>query len=447
MFIVLSLLVWCFVVNSFVQNAALEYVTGLLALLALVMAFRQAERLFQVSSVIFCAAGSGLFLSNGGTWHELPLLLTSFAVILVLFYVLPFINSMIITGRYDQSVSKLLKAHVQHFGQLYGRGLSASFLLGSFLNIAMLPLVYGVLTKHLRSLPERLAHLFISSSMLRGYALCLAWSPMEVLVAITVDITGTGYLTFLPWLLLIALTLLVIDGGLGYLRFRAWRIHDHMEQTREKLDWSVYRRIGLLMCYLALFIVCVTVVKQLFQLNFLLSVSLVIVPFSFVWAFMIGRLRTFFIYSLKQWRERVSTLHSYVLLFLSMGLFIGALRDSQWIDYLQAPFIFLAGQPIFLFVTIQVMFLGLALVGFHPLVTMGLVGELVQPLLMWMNPVSIGLVLITSSLATVMAGPFNVSVILTGNLLKENPYKIMVWNLTFAFLFGGTGSIVAWALL
>jgi hypothetical protein len=103
--------------------------------------------------------------------------------------------------------------------------------------------------------------------------------------------------------------------------------------------------------------------------------------------------------------------------------------------------------PVLLFLLIQVLFLGLAMIGFHPLVTISILGEAIQPLLGEINPLSFAVVLISSGLSTVMAGPYNITVSLTGSLLHQNPYRVSFWNIGFAFLYSSMGTMIALLML
>jgi hypothetical protein len=443
-----SALIFVYFISLFIDAVSITYFVGILAIFSWILSLPGANRLYQVVGVTFTIIALGTYLLLQKPIMDIPLYMTSTVPVLAIFYVLPFINSIIIVGRYDQNVNKLLKVRVEHLGQLYYRGSLASFLLGSFLNIATVPLIQSVLSKNLKDKAAELRNRFISRVMLRGYALSLAWSPMEILVAISVDITGASYLMLLPWLLLFSLSLLMVDWLIGW-RFRSYPV-EHKEQEDgipEKIDPRVIRRIGALLLYLGIFIGVVVVVTKVFLLSFVAAVTLVIVPYSVFWAFSINRFRLYFRYSIPVWKARTLSLKSYMVLFLSVGLFTGVLNESSLIGYVQDPIQSLAETPIFLFILIQCLFLGLAMVGFHPLVTISILGGILQPIIGMVHPVSMAIVLVTSGLSTVMAGPYNITVSLTANLLNVNPYKISWWNLAFAFLFSSVGSFLALLLL
>ncbi|MFB4165376.1 hypothetical protein ACE1TI_16590 [Alteribacillus sp. JSM 102045] len=441
--LIYSALVFAYGITIFWDSGVVMYLTGLFAFLSVVISFPKAQRLYKVTASIFVIIALITAAFEGIAVVQFPYYMTSTAILIMIFYVLPFINSVIVVGRYDQKVNRLLKTKISHLGQLYQRTALVSFLLGSFLNIGTIPLVVSVLKRNLKEQSANLVSRFISSAMLRGYALCLVWTPMEILVAISIDITGVGYVTLLPYLLLFSLTLLLITfwAGKSYKGYTLESVSGQIDMT------AVYKKIASLSFFLILFISIIIWLRPLLNLSFLETVGLVIIPYSFLWALVIKRIRSFLVYGLRTWQARTSSLQNYVVLFLSVGFFISILGESKLMGYLQYPFLILEGLPVLLFIVIQILFLGLAMVGFHPLVTISLVGEMLQPILGSVSPLAAAIVLITSGLSTVMAGPFNISVSLTGMLLHQNPYRVSLWNVGFAFLFSSGGTLLATIIL
>lgn len=427
----------------FIDWEVLSYLVGILAMFSWFFSFPGAKRLYQIVGSIFFIVGICLFFYVDLPYYQLPLYMTSTVTILAMFVVLPFINSIIVVGRYDQHVNKLLKSSIQNLGQLYYRSSLASFLLGTFLNIATLPLVKTVIEKNLKDRSVKLKNVFISQTMLRGYALSLAFSPMEILVAISIEYTETSYLVLLPWLLTFSITLLLIDWVIGR-KFKSYKMSNPNDPTytNKVLDKKVFQKISMLFIYLALFISCIMFIQYTLDIGFLSSVALVIIPYSLIWALSIKRFRFYLKYTIPLWKKRTLSLKSYMVLFLSVGLFTSTLNQTALMNYVQKPFAIMSEMPIFLFLSIQVLFLLLAMIGFHPLVTISVLGGILQPMITTDIAMSLAVVLVTSSLSTVMAGPYNITVSLTGSLLQINPYRISFWNLGFAFLFSSMGTAI-----
>ena len=498
MYLLYTAMVGAHVVHVLTDLTSLAYVSGILAVVALVFSFPDASRLFQVIGSIFLFVGMFLLIYTGPSWVHLPFFMTSTLSLLAMLYVLPFINSVIVVGGYDKNINTLLKTRVRHLGLLYSRSLFATYILVAFLNITTLPLVHDVLHKNLKHKAKALRDRFISQAALRGFALSLAWSPMEILVAITVDIPRIGYLTYLPWLLLFSVTLLVLESLRGW-RYRHIRLDEGKEtgraapassedgkrqsagqsssaseptdagkqtgaekqtdaeispemdrgtsQTPEPLLKEVLPKIAVMFIALFLFLCSVIAVGNILQVEFLMAVTLVVIPFSLIWAFVIRRWHTYLVFMYQTWKMRTNSLQNFVVLFLSLGFFVSALRESVFLSYLQQPFIALSDQPVLILAMIQLLYFGLAMLGVHPLATIGVLSEALQPLLAVLNPLSVGIVLITGGLATSTVGPYGVSVTMIGQLAEQNPYRITAWNTIFALVYGGLGTLIGTLLL
>ncbi len=443
-----GLLFISYFLNLLINVEWLSYFIGVLAMVAWFVSIKGSSKLFSTISVIFVGIGVFVFFLEGRVLTELPLYMTSMVPLLAIFYVLPFINSIIIVGRYDQQVSKLLKVRIHHLGQLYGRTSMVTFLLGGFLNLATLPLVKAVIEKNVLQFNEKLRNKFIAQAMLRGYVFGIIISPMELLVILTIEYTHIPYLHILPWLILITLILILINWLIGHFSYKKHDLAEEGEQmpstrTKQLMKQKVFSLIS----YLILFMIVIVGVNKLLHIGFLQTIAIVIVPFSFIWAILIKRLKSYVTYAVPLWKTRTFGLKSNLVLFLGVGFFTSNLSDSSFIDYLQEPFTKLSHYPLFLFIFIQVLFLGLALTGFHPLVTLSILTAIIEPILQIVHPLSLSLVLITSALSTTIAGPFNVSVSITGDLLHVNSYKVSLWNIGFAFLFSGVGTVIALCLL
>ncbi|MDR6227477.1 hypothetical protein [Desmospora profundinema] len=113
----------------------------------------------------------------------------------------------------------------------------------------------------------------------------------------------------------------------------------------------------------------------------------------------------------------------------------------------QGSVLWLVESPLILFVMIQASSLVLTFVGVHPLVTIGVQGVLIQPLLTELNPLSVAIVLLTANLATDAAGTYNTTVTMMNDLTRTNPYRITWWNLRFTLIYGGVGILLAIRLL
>ncbi|PMB09531.1 hypothetical protein CEN49_06380 [Fischerella thermalis CCMEE 5273] len=351
---------------------------------------------------------------------------------------------MVVVGRYDQSIKRLMQTRIQHLGQAYIRTSFAGYILCIFLFFAAIPLVYRVVKKQLIHINEQVRHSFASRAILRAFALATIWSPIEVFIAITLGFTGVGFGQLLPWLLLFSISLLLLDWFLGVVRYRSVRVEQRGDVTMQPRDW---KRIVALVVGLTLLILLNLGVQQVTGIPFFAAMTLSIVPFAACWAWVSGRFASFIRYCRLRWTSQTLGLQNFMLLFLSLGFFNESLTASSWFSYLQSPVTMLAQFPLMLFLILQLSSLVLTFVGIHPLVTIGIQGVLIQPLLTELNPLSLAIVLLTANLATDAAGTFNTTVTMMSDLTRNNPYRITGWNLGFALLYGGIGVALALLLL
>lgn len=434
-----------YLLSVFFSNSWIIYTSGMLGMLAVALSFARASSLFKRTGLIFIIVGMSLMIVKEISLVNIPVYFNRMAIMIALFVALPFMNSIITVGKYDRNVNKLLKKDIHNLGQMYQRGSLTSYIIGMFLNIGVISFVHQVLERSLKNSESNMKNRYIASLILRGYALCLVWSPMEILVGVTIDLTEVSYFTILPYLFTLSVIVLMADW-LFAKRYKQYTV-EHAIHSVSYHEAGIVKNIFYLFVHLFLFIAVVSVFKYYFQFSFLTTVTLAILPYSIFWAATINKLKFYLKYSAMVWERKTSSLQNYVVLFLGLGFFISVLEETNLMKYLQNPVVQLAKSPFVLFAVIQILFICLAMVGFHPLVTMAVVGEAIKPVLETINPVAISIVLITSGLSTVMSGPYNVSVSLMSMLIHDNPYKVSLYNLRFALLFSSAGTFLALLLV
>jgi hypothetical protein len=191
----------------------------------------------------------------------------------------------------------------------------------------------------------------------------------------------------------------------------------------------------------------VLLVQSLLGIRFFTAVTLAMVPYAAIWAAMLGRLKRYVKHSYSTWKRQTPQLQNMVLLFLSVGFFNGMIQQSSAMDGLQSLLHRVEDMPLLLFLTIQLFMLGMTFLGISTLVTLSLVGVFIQPFLESIHPLSLAVVLVTSSVAPDVAGPYNSTVMLMSERTGLNPYRISHWNLGFSLVFGGLGVGLAYMLL
>ncbi|MGY4690600.1 hypothetical protein [Salibacterium sp. K-3] len=447
-YVLYTVMLCLYLMHIFIDNGVLIYVAGSLAVPVFILSFAAATRLFRILGLVFTGAGMLLFLFSGMPAAEIPVFFTANMQLLSFLAVLPWISSVVKAGRFDRRLNEMLRANAEDLGSLYTRSLVTTYILVCFLNLSALPLSQHVLLENLGKMKKRVQESFISRTTLRAFTLALAWSPMEIMVAITVDTTGVGYLAYLPWLLLCSFLVLLVDGWRGKRVFQSTVYEPAGGGTARPLHpGRLVSQIMQLFAALALFLTVVITIGNWSGLNFILTVTLVIIPFSFIWAAVIGRFQTFRKIGWPVWKRRTNGMQNFVVLFLSLGFFSSSLNETPFLDMIRAPFMAVSEYPVVILLFIQFTYLAMSMIGVHPIATVGVLIEVLPPLFDVINPMSIGMVLVTGALATGAVGTYGITVTMTAQNTRQNPYRVTARNMPFALLYGGTGTLIGWLLL
>lgn len=436
-----------FVLNHFISNDYFAYTIGVLTVLLFLISFPGSSKLFKILSSSFIVLGTASFIYSGLSLKEIPELITSNIPILTLLLVLPLMTGVVQAGRYDRRLNEIIKGNVKTLGELYVRSSLTTFALSTFLNISALSLSQEVLVKNMKEVEQKIKNSFISQATLKGLALALVWSPMEIIVALTVDATGISYLSYLPYLILCAVFMITLDGLLGRKRFGPVSYESAAASEVGSLSLNrLFKPIIKLFFSFATFLGLVVSIGALLDINFILSVSLIIPPFVFIWAKLLKRWRSFKMIGLKIWKERANRMQNFIVLFVSLAFFSNSLSKTSFHTIINQLFLTLSDHPLLILLCIQFFILLMGLVGIHAIATIGILLEVVIPLYSIINPLSIGIVIITGALATLTVGAYGVTVTMTSITTKQNPYRITLQNMPFALTFGFTGVIIGFLL-
>ena len=433
------------IVNVFLESEKLNYFIGILAIIMLAVSFISASKLFRVLGILFLGVGAAVFIGTGQSFPEIPAMFTSNISLLTLFCMLPWMNSVVKSGRFDRSLNKLLHVKVSNLGQLYPRSSITTLILGAFLNLSAATIAQDVLKTNLKSIGEKVRNSFISTATLRGYTVSLLWSPLEILLATAIFLTGADYVSLLPWLLLISALTFILDSLWGRIFYKK---HAYKQEHVKKIDYKeVGKKLVHLLISLALFLTLVIVIGSAFDLDFIFTVTILIFPFAFVWSVIMKRVRSFWTIGWPTWKEKTNTMQNFVVLFISLAFFANSIDGTAVLDFIQKPITAFSDYPLLIFFFIQLIFIGMSLIGVHPLGTIGVLTGVITLLLETINPVSLAIVIVTGAVSTLTVGAYGLVVQITSMNTGQNPYRITWTNMPFALIYGGIGSIVAYLLL
>ncbi|WP_249705160.1 hypothetical protein [Bacillus zhangzhouensis] len=437
-----TLLISFYIVNQLFPAPILFYFVGLLAVASLTISLKKANGLYLKTGSMFLFIGLVLFFLSDQPLHTFFLHFHSMLGLLSLFLMLPFIHSLIHVGHFDTQLNKLLTLHTTSTKQLYRKSSFVTHVLGMFLNIATIPLLYTSLKPSLDSLTEHVRQQLYTRNLLRSYALCLSWSPVEVLVSVTIDATKLKYYQIAPVTFCLMLIVLMTDWLLFSRQSKQLPDIIELEDTRTNPK-RIKRKTLQLALMLLSFITVVSLVDGWVGKGYLFAVVLAIIPFALLFSSVIKKRKQYVAVSVPHWKERTSHLSNYMCLFLSAGFFVDMLLVTNSLKPIQAFIVSISDHSIWVYCVIGLYFLITALCGFHPLVSLALLVSMLTPFIHELPALPIAIVLITAGTSTVMFSPFNVSVSLLADLMKVNPYRITRWNIWFAGFYISMGIICA----
>lgn len=445
LFYIYTSFVILFVFDLFLNSDVLLTLQGILGMLALAFSIKGANRTYQTIGIVFLIVSLALMMIYHVPFNDLAIYFTSMGLLLSLLYLIPFINHYMIVGGYEQSLFKLLQKNTPNLGKFYVKSYLTTYALTLFIFISTIPLVFSLIREKTAHLSSQVTHQFATRAVLRPFAAANTWSPIEVYIAMVVAFTGSSYLILLPILFVFSVTMLLIDTSLGYAKYRHIKF-DEQEDEPDKPKVNV-RHLVSLVVFLVLFIATAAMTHLATGLDFFESIILVIIPYTFLWAIVTKKYRTFTRYNQKVWGEHIWSMQNFMVLLLPIGLFNEVISETPLLDQAMESFAWLEQAPLLLFIFIQLSSMVLAFFGFHPLVTLSLQGLFVTPFLDTINPLSISVVMIVSVIANDMTGTFNIPITMLNQYFKRNPYQLTLWNIGYALTFGGIGVLIAWLLI
>ncbi|MFC4402614.1 hypothetical protein [Gracilibacillus xinjiangensis] len=435
------------IINILSPSDRLQYVLGLLALLMLVLSFRYASNLFKVLGFGFSVVGFIFFFTADLRIAEVIPMLANNLSLLTLLAVLPWMNSVVTAGRFDILMQNLLRGNVKDLGSLYQRSTTAMMSLTAFLNVSSATIAQQVLVDNLKPVQRKVANRFIMMTTLRGYSLALLWSPLEVLLAMSIFITGVNYGELLPWMVVITIFMYLVDSIWGKYYFgKVEYPAEHKVELKSENNRNRSKIIQLITALIS-FLAIVILLGNLLDMEFIFIVTISVFPFAALWAFLIKRWKSFWVIGWNRWRSSVNNMHNFIVLFVTLAFFTGNLNESPALLMLQDPILFVADYPVLLLIMIQLLFMVMSMFGVHPVATMGILGGISSMLVDILSPLSLAIILVTAGVSTVPIGTYGLVVTIISMNLKQSPYLITYYNLIYSIVFGTVGILVAYWMI
>lgn len=431
-------------------NVVLDYAASIISIAIIVLVFRSVKRFVQGLGVAFLLIGLILLAASGVPLNRYVLGFGNMLNILSLFCLIPLIAVPVELGRYADKVQSIIHRRVNQSGPLYVSTSFLSYILSSFMNVATLPMMFHMIRPSLDLYPIEWRSRFISRAITHGYSMTFLWTPVAPIVGIVVEMTGVSWSSLLPVVVPFSLLGLALDWlmGLWIARRRLKRLgqsaweevaaaKETAIQTKRQQALNAGEKAGhplQIVMAVSAFIAVIFFLESYTHASFLLLVTLLVIPFSFLWCLLIGKGRAFVERGRKILPEQLLKMKEQFFVFLSAGFMIYAIQSTgashsinAWITMVKD----VLGPHIFLLV-IPLIPLALAFIGLHPTVGLALTAESLNPESLGISVELTAIAMLIGASTAFMVGPYNATVGIMSNLVGESSYRVSNWNAPFA---------------
>ncbi|MFC3343336.1 hypothetical protein ACFOHW_13265 [Paenibacillus abyssi] len=413
--------------------------------------FRFAKRFVQVLGTLMLAIGLSLLVTYGAAWHSYILGFGRMMNVLSLFALIPLIAIPIELGRYAVRVQAIIQKRVKHSGLLYTITSFLSFVSSSFMNLAALPMMYHTMRPSVDLYPIGQKERFLSRSITHGYSMPTLWTPVTPIVGIVVEMTGVKWSHILPIVIPFSLLGVAVDCLMAH--WNAKRRQKQLGQTamsevsaaresavelqvqqlnKEKASHPIQILLAIL-----IFNGLISMLESTAHIGFLLIVTLLVIPYAFVWSLLLSKGRGFIRAAKKKLPEHLLHMKDQFFIFLSAGFMISAIQGTgagHVINETLGMVKNVIGAELFILLIPLIPF-GLAFLGLQPAVALALTAESMNPQALGVSVELTAIAMLTGAAAAFLMGPYNATAAMMASLTKSSAYKVSNWNAPFTLTF------------
>lgn len=405
----------------------------------------QAKRFVQLLGSTFLLSGVVLLWTSGASWQHYILSFGPMLDLLTMFTLIPILGIPIKLGGYSGGIQTIIQRKVKTSGQLYMITSGISYFFSIFMNLATLPMTYYSIRPALEVIPVANKERFMSRAITRGFAMPLIWAPVTPIVGIVITMTGVSWLSILPYVVPLSIVGMGVDWYIGSRKSKIMfqnQKNVSIHETAATIEPGQNNRSGRVIQILLAIIIfngVISLVESRFPYPFLILVSLMVIPFAFTWSLLLKKGKEFGAHLVTHFQSFSVSMKDQFFIYLSAGFFISTINVShanQWLDSWVNRFITVAGVEIFL-ILLPLIPLAFAFLGLHPAISLALMTEGLNPEVIGISPHILTVAMLAGAVSSFLVGPYNATLGLMSNIVKESSYKVSNWNLSFAGLYIG----------
>lgn len=430
--------VLCYLAARAGHVAALVPVLSALSLLAIVVSLPASGWATRLLAAPFLAGGTWMLVKSGIGWRDSFGAFGDMVYLLAVFVVLPVCSVPVKLGGYSHAIQAVLRGRIAGVFQLNCLATTLSFICGSFMSMAAVPIMMTSMEPVVRAYPVRHAERFIAVSTVYGYALPILWTPVSGVVGVIVYTLHVDWLTLFPVLFALSIACLLANWLIFYfIELRGAPVPAADPDLTQGAAVSPLPRLVQMVAAIVLLIAGIVLLEHWLRIGLITVVTLVAVPFALAWSAVIGKAGAFFGEAALQMAVRLPRMADQFVIFLSAGFFAQSMRLTGFDHEVNLMFLHfhnaLGTMPLLLLM--PPMALLASFLGMHPLVLIALLGESLQPEVLGISSMQLAVTMAGSAVLTYVAGPFSGTLGLVRSINQVSTFRLSLWNAPYALGF------------
>jgi hypothetical protein len=359
--------------------------------------------------------------------------------LVTLFVFAPLFGIPVRLPEYIESLNRFYETKVHNRSVLFAGTQLLTQIMGVFLNVGSIPVVYHVVFAKPHPGMSRL----LANALNRGFAGAIIWSPYFAAMAVVASSLSVNWSTLLPYLLGLSLISLLVSLAVDYkgLRYAGVALlqteGEGVNQTERAANKGKSAFPAGLGVYLASAIAVILVLERLAQLPMVLITCMAAVLFPLIWCLAKGAYATYRQGLANHVTVTLPALKKEITLFLAAGFFSGSIGTTGF--GASVP-VLLELIPLPISLSFSIFTVALititSMVGLHPIILVTILATGVDPAVVHISPNYFAVLLLGSwSLSNTVSPASAVNNLLAG-LYKKPVYEFALPNYKFAACMG-----------
>jgi len=356
------------------------------------------------------------------------------ATLVTLFVFAPLFGIPVRMPAYVEALKRFYATGKRSGGALYAGTQLLTQIMGVFINVGAIPVVYHMAFAR----PQPGLSRLLANAMNRGFGGAIFWSPYFAAMALVTSALSVSWSDLLPYMLGLSLLSVLVSFAADYRGLRAWGRAEPEEEDPAQAD-ATDRRPGKspfpieLAVYLVAAMAAILVLERFVTLPSVLITCLAAVVVPFAWC-LAKRATSLYRQGLAHHATvTLPSLRKEIGLFLAAGFFSGSIGTTgfgaevpRWFEAIP-----LSPQLSFAAATVALVLLT-AMIGLHPIVPVTILANGIDPSAVHFSPIAFAVLLLGSwGLSNTVSPASAVNNLLAG-LFKKQVFELARPNVPFA---------------